>query len=262
MEPIHQPTDDDSVATTQKPERILWPALVCAMCFPTVMAWIYFVVLPAPGRGADTGSFVALAAYGASKVIQFGFPLLWVIGVEKSRPRIIPPKRRDLRLGTTVGLLTLALLLVIYYTALRSGAILAATPAKVLAQMQSFHVATPFTYALMTVFISGAHSLMEEYYWRWFVFRELTRLVQPAAAVIVSSLAFMAHHVIILGVYFPGKFWTAALPFALCVAVAGAVWAWLYQRTNTLYASWISHLFADIAIMVAGYDMIFIQQAG
>ena len=68
----------------------------------------------------------------------------------------------------------------------------------------------------------------------------------------------MAHHVIVLAVLFPGiwQFFTLALPLSLCVGVGGAVWCWLYQRTGSLYAPWISHMLIDAAIMFIGYDMV------
>jgi membrane protease YdiL (CAAX protease family) len=49
------------------------------------------------------------------------------------------------------------------------------------------------------------------------------------------------------------------LPFAACVAVGGAVWAWLYQRTNSVYAPWISHLVVDASLFVIGYDLFFVR---
>jgi hypothetical protein len=70
----------------------------------------------------------------------------------------------------------------------------------------------------------------------------------------------MAHHVIVLGVYLPGRFVSRALPFSLAIAVGGAVWAWLYGRADSLYPSWLSHLLVDAAIFVIGWDLL--QRAG
>ena len=63
------------------------------------------------------------------------------------------------------------------------------------------------------------------------------RLQPLAPAILLSSLAFMAHHVVVLGVYFADHFWLAAVPLALCVACGGAFWAWLYQRTGSIWAA-------------------------
>jgi uncharacterized protein len=43
--------------------------------------------------------------------------------------------------------------------------------------------------------------------------------------------------------------------FSLSVAVGGAFWAWLYQRTGSLYGPWLSHLLVDAAIFLVGYDL-------
>jgi membrane protease YdiL (CAAX protease family) len=123
--------------------------------------------------------------------------------------------------------------------------------------LQKFGMTTPVRYLLFAVPFCLGHSLLEEYYWRWFVFGNLQRWIPVWPAIVLSSLAFMAHHVVILFVYFPGRFWSAAMPFSLCVAVGGAVWAWLYHCTKSLYAPWVSHAIVDIAIFAVGFDMIF-----
>jgi membrane protease YdiL (CAAX protease family) len=135
--------------------------------------------------------------------------------------------------------------------------ILAETPQKIREKLSLFHSETAARYLLLGLFLAGIHSLMEEYYWRWFVFGELRGRVPVALAIALSSLAFMAHHVVVLAVYFPGHLVAAALPFALCVAIGGAAWAWLYQRTGTIYSCWISHLLVDTAILAVGYHMVF-----
>ena len=124
-------------------------------------------------------------------------------------------------------------------------------------KLEGFGLATPAGFVLLTVFLALIHSLLEEYYWRWFVFGWLRRLLPLLPALLLSSVAFMSHHVIILAVFFPGQFWTATVPFSLAIAGGGFVWAWLYDRTGSLYAPWLSHLIIDLAIMAVGYDMVF-----
>jgi membrane protease YdiL (CAAX protease family) len=73
-------------------------------------------------------------------------------------------------------------------------------------------------------------------------------------SVLVSSLGFMAHHVIILAMYFGWASWATCL-FSLAIAIGGAVWAWLYERSESLVGPWLSHLLVDAAIFVIGYDL-------
>jgi len=76
-------------------------------------------------------------------------------------------------------------------------------------------------------------------------------------AVVLSSLAFMAHHVIVLGRFFPNDFWSAVVPLSLCIAAGGAFWAWLYERSGSVYAPWVSHLLVDVVVLAVGYDLVF-----
>ena len=116
--------------------------------------------------------------------------------------------------------------------------------------------AHPAAFVGMAIFYCVLHSLFEEYYWRWFVYGTMRRHIPVAAANVLSSVGFMLHHVVILGVFFPGRFWLLALPFSFGVAVGGAVWSWIYERTGSLYAAWLSHALIDAAIMIIGYDMV------
>ncbi len=111
-------------------------------------------------------------------------------------------------------------------------------------------------YVALAVFYSAIHSLLEEYYWRWFVFGQLARLIDWRPAAIISGLAFAAHHVLVLAKYFGyGSPWTWL--FALGIAIGGAVWAWLYRASDSLAAVWLSHALVDAAIFGLGYVIIF-----
>jgi membrane protease YdiL (CAAX protease family) len=69
----------------------------------------------------------------------------------------------------------------------------------------------------------------------------------------------MAHHVVVIGRFFPNDFWSATVPLSLCVAGGGAFCAWLYHRSGSIYAPWISHLLVDVAVLGVGYDMVFLR---
>jgi uncharacterized protein len=237
--------------------RSAWGAILFAMCFPGVMAWIYFVLLPRADLG-DAAKPVAATAYAASKVIQFAFPLFWIACVEHRRLSFARPGTGGLRIGMAFGLAVAAAVWVLYLGVLKHSALLASTPAMVHNKMSQFQIDTPGRYLLFTLFLAGFHSLMEEYYWRWFVFRELRQRIGAWPANVLSSLAFMAHHVIILAAFLPERFWSAVLPFSLGVAVGGGAWAWIYERTQSLYAAWISHMLIDVAVLAVGYDMVFV----
>ena len=84
---------------------------------------------------------------------------------------------------------------------------------------------------------------------------QLRTLTTLGWAIFISSVGFMAHHVLVLGLYF-GWFSPATVVFSLATAVGGAFWAWLYARSGSLYAPWLSHLLIDAGIFWVGYDLI------
>jgi membrane protease YdiL (CAAX protease family) len=241
-----------------------WPALIFAMTFPTVMTWLYFVVLARPisltpieTHSFSSGNNGAQVAYAAGKTIQFSFPLLYLVLVDPSSLHPRRPNFKGMGLGVAFGFLVGLGLVGLYLAGLQNWLAGTGTATMIRLKIEEFDAASPARYVALASFLAVAHSLLEEYYWRWFVFGRLRRLISLPAAIALSSLAFMAHHVVVLGRFFPHDFWSAAVPFSICVGVGGAFWAWLYDRSGSVYAPWISHLLVDAAIMMVGYDMVF-----
>jgi len=184
------------------------------------------------------------------------FPLVYVWYFERDRLRPAWPTLRGLEYGVGFGLVIALLVFVTFFGWFQHSELFAQTPAKVYALVHKLHATTPARYVVLTLIFCVGHALLEEYYWRWFAFGWLRRYVPVTAAIVISALGFTAHHLLLLHVYFPGNFWLLAVPLALAVAVGGAVWAWIYDRSGSLYAAWISHMLIDLAIFAAGYAMI------
>ena len=233
------------------PRGALFVAVVFACVFPTVMAWTYFLLLPS---GEGKLNPWQQAAYAVGKVVQFTFPVVFLWWLE-GFPRPGRPHFRGLPAALAFGLAVMLTMFALYWGVLRGSPVLAKTPGQVRLKLIELGADTPGRYLALATFIVLAHSLLEEYYWRWFVFGQLRRLTTFLPAAVVSSLCFMAHHVIILAVYLPGYFWAAVVPFSLGIAVGGFVWAWLYERNGSVYAPWLSHLLVDAAIFVIGWDL-------
>ena len=113
--------------------------------------------------------------------------------------------------------------------------------------------ASPVWFVVLGGFLTIIHSRLEEYYWRWFVFGELQRLI-PVGAVVVSGFAFMAQHVVVLASYVSNALGCSACPWE-------SPWrhglGLLYPRTGSIWSAWLSHLLIDAAIMIVGYDIAF-----
>jgi membrane protease YdiL (CAAX protease family) len=233
--------------------------LAFALLFPSFMAWLYFVVAsPASSESADANPTMQ-ALYAVGKVIQFGLPFVWVILFDRSAIKVGQIRPNGIRLGVLFGLAVAVFAFAIYVGVLRESALLVDAPERLRSKLRDFCAATPLRYAALVAFLSVINSFLEEYYWRWFVFARLKKYVPLAAAIVISSLGFMSHHIIVLSVYFPGRFWSAVVPFSLAIALGGGVWAWIYQKSGSLIGPWISHLIVDVAVMTIGYDLAFRQ---
>ncbi len=225
-----------------------WSTIVFALVFPSLVTLIYFVVL------AEQPAWLQQGAYLTGKTIQFVFPALWVFWVLRQKPMWPAVQGRGLMAGSAFGLLVMALMLGLYFGFFKPAGLLDQANHAIREKVLGLELDTVWKYAAVGFFYALCHSLMEEYYWRWFVFGRLRLLQGPVAAICISSLGFMAHHVILLATFFSWSSpWTYLFSFS--VAVGGAVWAWLYERDGSLYGPWISHLFVDAAIFLIGYDI-------
>jgi membrane protease YdiL (CAAX protease family) len=166
-----------------------------------------------------------------------------------------PPHGRGVPLGLVFGALIAAATFALYFGVLRGSDLLVAASDEIIGKVQGWGIDRVWKYAALGLFYSLFHSLLEEYYWRWFVFGQLRRFTPRSRAIAISSLGFMAHHVLVLGKFF-GFDNPATWLFSGCVAVGGAAWAWLYDRTGSLLGPWLSHLLVDAAIFTIGYDLV------
>jgi membrane protease YdiL (CAAX protease family) len=235
-------------------------ALAFAMLLPSATSWLYFVWL--------AGDESMRAVYAVSKVVQFVFPLAWVFFVARRRLRFARQNvARNLVAGVAVGGLMCLAGFAAYHAYFKHSAWLLQAPELIGkrlidmrladAGLEMIGKASPLRYLLFGLFVMVPHAALEEYYWRWFVFGELRRVVRDGWAIGLSSLGFMAHHVIVLDGFFEAN-WPATLTFSLCVALGGAVWAWMYRRTGSLYGPWAAHMMVDAGIFFIGYDLVWL----
>jgi membrane protease YdiL (CAAX protease family) len=235
------------VQTSPRPITALFVA--AAMTFPLAMALVYFAAMGGTGKASRAQQ----ATYAAGKVIQFSLPVLFFALVAQRWPARDRPSAGGLLLGVGFGLLVGAAILGAYFGWLRSSPLLAQAPARIRGKMEEFGVASPAAFLALAAFLSIAHSFLEEYYWRWFVFGQLRTLVPVAPAIVLSSLGFMAHHVVIVWAYLP---LLGVVLASIGIAMGGAAWAWLYHRAGSLVAPWVSHAIIDLAIFVIGWDVL------
>jgi amino acid transporter len=205
------PTSDSEIGgTTVKPVgKTFHAALVFALVYPTVLTWLYFVAL------SDSAAWLQQGTYGVGKVIQFAFPLVFVLLIRKESLSLRAPNRSGLLLAIGFGLAVFAAMLALYFFWLKPGGVFTGQVAKeVHAKLAGFGITSVWAYVALSVFYVIIHSLLEEYYWRWFVFgrlrehasggsgRHLERLVcrsSRASAGEIFWLGFSGHLAIFRG---------------------------------------------------------------
>lgn len=224
-----------------------WGVLVFSLLLPTVATWVYFVALA--GRSS------VQAAYGASKVVQFALPLVWTLWVQRRSLSLAAPGWLDIGTGFGLGLLFVLAGVGAYLGYFKASPYLSQATGLISERLKDWNLNTTGRFVAFTVFLSLVHALLEEYYWRWFVCGQMARAAAPGWAIAVSSLGFMAHHVIVIHGLLRAP-WPLTAALSLSVGVGGAAWAWLYLRSGSLYGPWISHMLVDAAIMWIGYDLV------
>ena len=242
---VRQPGEELSLA-----ERIplsLW----FAMTYPFVLTVIYFIFM----NGRDTG--IQNTVFSSLKLIQFAFPAVFVFLVCRESIELPVWKKPAMRLGVVFGILILVAALGLYFGLLKGTRHLICTlNRRCWGKWKALDWQVPEPMRPLLFFYSVIHSGMEEYYWRWFVYKRLAKSVPDCLAICFSSIGFMAHHVVIMVVFF-GLTSPLAYLFSIGVAVGGAFWAWLYGRSGNFMAVWLSHAIVDTALFIIGYDLIF-----
>ncbi len=230
---------DKSINTKRK-----W-VTIPAMLIPFAASFFYFVLFPGTAFG---NSF-----YSGTKVFITLWPLV-AVGLILKQPFVDRSLKRQhgksVLIGTIFGLAT-AGLLVFLIEATPMHDVVYDHSAQIVKMIRGLGVAEHFL--LFITFLSVIHSAMEELFWRWFVFGQLRKFVSLPAAHILAAVGFASHHVVILSQFFPFGW---ALALGACVGVGGAVWSVIYQKTNSLAGSWISHMIIDFAIMWVGWMLL------
>ncbi len=220
------------------------------------------LLVPAPTLGVlgamlwFTDSIIGQAMWAVSKVWIMALPLAWLLWVDRSWISVSPIPRKQMRsaliAANVTGVLIFALILGGYYLFGRNWMDLDA----VRAHLTSVGLDSVPLYLAMCVFWIAVNSAVEEYVWRWFVYTRLAALLPAGAAVIAAGLAFTLHHVFALGLNFQWDWRIVALA-STGVFVGGVTWSILYAVYRSVWPGWISHAWADLAIFIIGYQLLF-----
>ncbi len=112
---------------------------------------------------------------------------------------------------------------------------------------------TKDNFLFVALYISFINSLLEEFFFRGFVFMNLKNGSTRVLAYVVSSVCFSLYHVaMMIGWFNIGLF--ALVVVAL--AVGGAIFNLLNEKHGSIYTSWFVHMFANFAINTIGFILL------
>jgi membrane protease YdiL (CAAX protease family) len=236
--------------TSDQPPKLAGQAILAvALALPTLVTWLYFDAMSSQPAAWQQ------ATYAGGKGVQFGLPVVWVFLVLRHRPQGAPQWGRGALPGLAFGLAAMGLMAGLYHFWLKPAGLFESPAVEVREKVGSFGVASPAAYIALAIFYSLVHSLLEEYYWRWFVLGHCCRGLSEPTAIAVSSVGFALHHVLVLARYFQYGSPLTWL-FVTGIVVGGAFWAWLYRRSGSLVGPWLSHALVDATIFVIGWDLL------
>lgn len=222
---------------------------------PSNAAWALLWLVPAPTVGVLAGMWflpgiVGQVIYLASKGWIIGLPAVWLLKVDRGRPNWVRPEAASCGIGLVLGLALSAAILGAYF--LLGEAWIDLELFRETASKNGLD--TPSRYVVLAVYLCTVNALVEEYVWRWFVFRKCEALVPGWAAVLLSAFFFTVHHIFALAAQMP---WRVTLLGSAGVFAGGAVWSWCFLRYRSIWPGFVSHVVADVAILWIGWRLLF-----
>jgi membrane protease YdiL (CAAX protease family) len=229
------------MTSKEKPRSQAIVALLLLAPVPSLGVIMAMVVAPGP---------VGKTIFTIAKIWLLVFPATWYLLVERGQPSWSPPRRGGLGVGAASG----AVLAVIIVAGAWLFGVQEMNLTPLRTEVREMGLNSIMPYLAGAAGWTFVNSLMEEYVYRWFVFRQCEVLVKKTPAVPASAAIFTAHHIIAVSQYLD--------PFLTVLASAGVftggcIWAWLYSRYRSIWPCWLSHVFADVAVFGIGWYLLF-----
>lgn len=224
----------------------IWLALVPAMVVPFAASLFYFVIF------SDCCS--ARVIYGGAKAFTIVWPIVAVYLILRTTlPKIeigLKKHRRAIPSCVLLGIAIVILMFVLMRTPV--GEVVVSNSDRIEGKAQELGILRH--YWLFALLLSVVHSLIEEYYWRWFVFGQLKTVVNVYGAHLLAGVSFAAHHTVIATQLLP-LFWGFVL--GGLAGAGGIIWSVMYDKQKTIAGVWICHLIIDLGIMAIGHKILF-----
>lgn len=223
-----------------------WPLLGLLLLVPLPTIGTAAALVFEATRGTGLGQGI----YMVSKFGLLVIPLVWLLKVEGGKLRVPLWDGKGLGLGLLSGLVIGALIIGSFF--LLGPSLVDPELVRTTAAASGLdHWPTFFGF---TLYICLVNATLEEYVWRWFVYRQCEKLTGKKVAVPLAALFFTLHHTVGLAVQFNVA---ATLLCSLGVFVGGCIWSWFFMRYRNIWPGAVSHILVDVAIFWVAHQLIF-----
>ena len=230
------------------------------------------LLLPVPTIGviaglAEDGGLTSRIIFFVCKAWILALPVVWHVMVDRDRDRGPRFSTRGLGVGAALGV-AIAAVIVGGYVLLGDQLVDPAAVAKLRDKASDTGLDSPLVFTAFFSYLCLVNSILEEYVWRWFVYRKCRDLVArittksadsttlnaaSVVAIVVAALCFTLHHTVALALQTNV---TVTVLASVGVFIGGAVWSWCYLKYQSIWAGWISHVIADIAVAIVAWQII------
>ncbi|MBI1373785.1 MAG: CPBP family intramembrane metalloprotease [Phycisphaera sp.] len=213
------------------------------------------LIAPAPSVGVLVAFYGGEGALGVvlwavAKVWLFGLPVAWRLWVDRQKPSLSPMREGGLAVGAATGLLIAGVIIGAYF--LFAHKLIDADFVR--AKLEPIGLTNRWTYLAGVGYWVLINSVLEEYVYRWFIFRKCETLMPKWPAVALAAAIFVVHHAIAVKAYFD---WLPTILVSLGIFIGGALWSWMYLRYRSIWPGYLSHALVDIGVFVTGWIIIF-----
>lgn len=213
------------------------------------------LLVPAPSLGTAAALYwwpdlTGKVFYGFCKVVLLVLPVVWFFYLERGKLSLSPVKKGGLIVGLISGLV-IAVAILGFYALVGKNLINAQLFRDSLYKVGFDSKALFIGTAIYVIIINAA---LEEYVWRWFVFRQCEKLMPGLLAIFASAVLFTIHHIVALRSYVD---WDVTLISCAGLLIGATAWSALYWRYRSIWPGYISHIFADIAVYIIGWQILF-----
>lgn len=182
-------------------------------------------------------------------ILFYGWLLLFSFyNLRKRHQRILIVNAKSILVGFISGLICLSAIYgTVYFL---KSSVFNLTELRELLIEWNFTSANVFWLVLFIIFINP---ILEEIYWREFMYGELASKLGATTSIIITAFFYSLYH--LLSVYFIFSF-----PFNLLAVLpvffAGVMWAFFRYKLKSVIAPIISHVLADLGIMLVYINLI------